>query len=584
MCVSALAAEEAARADERAKSIENLRQSCRSLGIASDKMLIGFASSMDKILPRDVPVKLRAAKSIDISAARNEKESFQIAVTPAGAADLKKVVVKATDLRSKDGNVLTKVNIKCDVVGYVQTKEAPPYPMTYISYIGWWPDPILNFLGPVDVKAGDVQSFWIRICVPRSQKPGVYSGKIVVSADGVAPVKLGLSVKVRAFAVPDCSPLPTAITFLVPEFKDHIINDICGKENWHKKLKFAWADFLADYYINFDSLYERAEPPDYEVLKHLHDQGRLVASNFGNFDSAGTKDNSGNDPGYAVRKYKPVYEKCRQMGILDHAYIYGFDERPKEEFQSLEDAAKALKQAFPEVLLMTTAYDNSYGMDSVVKSMDAWCPLTPSFDPKNATTARAGGRKVWWYICCGPHNPFANWFVEYHAIEARLLMGAMTAKYHPDGFLYYSLAYWNTNKPISTGPFTDWNPVSWGAYHGDGSILCCGPGGVPVPTIRLENYRDGLEDFAYAKILEEIIRKYDGKGDSQTSDERKWLADARKALVVPEALVKTMESYSRDPDVLYSWRERVADLIDSSGMTDTDPWGKNFGVRGFRNK
>ena len=71
-----------------------------------------------------------------------------------------------------------------------------------------------------------------------------------------------------------------------------------------------------------------------------------------------------------------------------------------------------------------------------------------------AAAARAQGKKVWWYICCGPHNPYANWFVEYAAIESRLLMGAMTAKYRPDGFLYYSLSIWNENKPIESGPFT----------------------------------------------------------------------------------------------------------------------------------
>ena len=43
---------------------------------------------------------------------------------------------------------------------------------------------------------------------------------------------------------------------------------------------------------------------------------------------------------------------------------------------------------------------------------------------------------------------------ELAAIEARLLMGAMTAKYRPDGFLYYSLSIWNQNRPIEKGPST----------------------------------------------------------------------------------------------------------------------------------
>ena len=136
---------------------------------------------------------------------------------------------------------------------------------------------------------------------------------------------------------------------------------------------------------------------------------------------------------------------------------------------------------------------------SVIKSMDAFCPLTPSFDPAKAAKARAAGKQVWWYICCGPHHPHANMFIEYPAIEGRLLMGAMTAKQRPDGFLYYQISIWNSRQPITSGPFTDWDPRSWTTYHGDGSWTCVGPDGTPLPTIRLENFRDGLEDYAYVR-------------------------------------------------------------------------------------
>ena len=173
-------------------------------------------------------------------------------------------------------------------------------------------------------------------------------------------------------------------------------------------------------------------------------------------------------------------------------------------------------------------------------------------------------------------------FVEYPAIEGRLLMGAMTARQRPDGFLNYSLTIWNDNKPIETGPFTSWNPVSWTTYHGDGSWFCSGPDGKPVPTIRLENFRDGLEDFAYATILEQIVRQYQMKGEAVTDRQKQWLAAARSALPVPESLVNTMTEYSRDPGMLYAWRNRMGDLIDQSGATEANPWGAHFDVRGFR--
>jgi hypothetical protein len=556
---------------DRVNQLVEMQRSCEKAGLSATCMLVGWASSTEKILPREMPFLVNVSKSVTVSAARNEKESFQIAVTPSGPDKLRSVSVTASDLRGKNGSILSGSNINCDVVGYVQTKVAPPYA---VPYIGWWPDPILNFLGPIDIASGDIQTFWIRVRVPKDQNPGVYKGSITISSAGSKPVKLGLSVRVRSFTMPDCTPLPTAITFLVPEYKSRIINEICGAENWNKKLKYDYADFLADYYIDFDSLYESA-PPDYEVLKYLHDKNKLVAFNYGYF---------GGDPQSNVERFRPIYEKCKEMGIIDHSYIYGFDERPESEFQALEDSVKAMKDAFPDVLTMTTAYDHTFGVGSVVKSMDAWCPLTPSFDPKQVSLARAQGKKVWWYICCGPQHPFANWFIEYPGIEARLLMGAMTAKYNPDGFLYYSMTFWNANEPITSGPFTKWNPVSWTTFDGDGSMICCGPGGSPVPSIRLENYRDGMEDFAYAKILESIVVKYQGKGDLLSKKETKWLAEAQAALTVPEKLVKDMATYSRDSGVLYTWRDRMADMIDSSGMSDIDPWGKNFGARGFENK
>ncbi len=555
---------------QRIYSIESLRKTEQKLGIPTDTMLVGFVPSTEKVLPRDMSSDLRASHSVSISAARNERESFQVAVTPSGSNALKGVKVAVSDLRSKSGETLSKSNINCDVVGYVQTKNMPPYA---VPYIGWWPDPILSFLGPVDIKLGDVQTFWVRVRVPKDQKAGVYNGKLAVYSGNGKPINFAFSVKVRSFKMPDCSPLPTAMTFLGRyDKKAENIIKMGGREYWDKQLKYTWADFLASYKMGFDDIYA-IDPPDYDVLKYLHDKGELVAFNLGQYYS-------GND----VARIKPIYDKCKDMGLIDHTYTYGFDEVPAEQFQSLEDAAGAMKKAFPDVLTMTTAIDLSYGQDTIVKSVDAWVPLTPNFDAEKAPTARAAGKKVWWYVCAGPYQPYANMLIEYDTIETRLLMGAMTAKYRPDGFLYYSTTIWNANKPIESGPFTNWNPVSFADFHGDGNLMYRGAKGMPVPSIRLENFRDGMEDFAYAKILEDIIGKYEAKGESLTASQRKWLTGARAALAVPEKLVKTMTDYSHDTRVLYAWRERVADYIDASGMVDADPWGKDFGVRGFVGK
>jgi len=182
---------------------------------------------------------------------------------------------------------------------------------------------------------------------------------------------------------------------------------------------------------------------------------------------------------------------------------------------------------------------------------------------------------VWWYICCGPPHPHANWFVEYPAIETRLLMGAMTAKYRPDGFLYYALTRWpNNTKPIEDGPFTAWNPASFKTFNGDGSILCPGPGGKPLATIRIENFRDGLEDYAYARILEATIEAKEQAIGAETPDstDRQWLKNARSLLNVPESLVEDLTKYTHDPEAVYAYRERLAKAIMAAGIAPGDPW------------
>jgi hypothetical protein len=566
---------------ERSASIARFQKACGDLGRPSTNLLVGWASSMEKILPRETPFNLTPAREIELSLARNEKESFQIVVV-AAASPLKRVSVSVNALKTAGGAVLPREQVHCEVVGYVETKARPPYGT---SHIGWWPDPILNFLGSVDVAAGDLQSFWIRVHAPQDQAPGLYRGTLNVSAEGVVPETFPLAVRVRSFALPKHSPLPVAITFSPQDYPANEKQPLTGEYrdsleypvNAWKKHKLAWAEMLADYYINYDSLY-RHGPPDFEVVRHLHERGQLVAFNLGNFDGL-SRDSSARTN--ALRDLRNAYDEAVKLGVVDHAYIYGFDECKPEMFPLLEETAQTLRHEFPNALLMTTSYDHSFGLDTVVKTIDAWCPLTASYKPDQAARAREAGRQVWWYICCGPHHPHANMFIEYPAIEGRLLMGAMTAKQRPDGFLYYQVSIWNSRKPITSGPFTDWDPRSWTTYYGDGSWTCVGPDGTPLPTIRLENFRDGLEDYAYAIILEEIIREREASAKALTPADKEWLTNAKAALSVPGTLVKSMTEYSTEPAQLYAWRNRIGDLIDSSGAADVNPWGLNFGARGL---
>lgn len=525
---------------------------------------IGFATSMEKILPRSLPLTAETKTAVELRLARNEKESFQVLVAPLGQ-NLRNVSVRVGDLHSVEGARLTSSAVAAVPVGYVETKAVPPYRS---PYVGWWPDPILDFLTTADIAAQDVQSFWVRVRAPRDQQPGRYQGKLEVLVDGKPAFAFPLTIRIDPFVLPDTSPLPLAITFSPhdhPEPETKAQQDAWRKSESYpirawKKHKLRWADFLADYYITYDSLYHH-ELPDAEVLTHLHKQGRLGQYNLGYYGYAGPGEQDWEKwKAQHLPRLRAAYTQARELGVLEHAYIYGCDEAPAELFPRVEQAAACLKIEFPDVPVMTTTYDHSFGQDSVITAMDSFCPLTPKFDAEKAAKARAAGKQVWWYICCGPHHPHANMFIEYPAIEGRILMGAMTAKYRPDGFLYYQISIWNSQKPITRGPFTDWDPRSWTTYHGDGSWTCVGPDGTPLATIRLENFRDGLEDFAYVRLLEQSIARVEAS-PALRQEKAAWLRQAKSLLTVPNEVVESKTTFTADPQAIYRYRTALADAI-----------------------
>ena len=107
-------------------------------------------------------------------------------------------------------------------------------------------------------------------------------------------------------------------------------------------------------------------------------------------------------------------------------------------------------------------------------------------------------------------------------------------------------------------------------YHGDGAWTCVGPDGIPVPTIRLENFRDGLEDYAYALILEQKLKEVES-GKCKVNGAAnggigavEWMNRARELLAGPLDVMDTMTNYTDNPAVLYRWRDAMADLIEAA--------------------
>lgn len=515
-----------------------------------------WATSMEKVLPRDVPLTMLRAQAVgELSVARNESEAVQVVVIPFDQR-LENARIEVGPLQAEDGDALPAGVVDVRVVGYVKTKR-PAYD---VEYVGWWPDPLLDFLSEVTIEPGDAQAFWVRVRPGKDARAGTYEAPLRVVASNAPPAELKLRVRVRDFEMPDASPLPIAT--MEPnwgEFKKY------DPEPW-TSFKLKLADFLADYYIDYDEIYRKG-PPDFEILRRLRDQGRLKAFNLATLDDRAfvpgmTDEQYESALEELVAQIQPGYDQAKAEGLLPYAYLYGMDEVPPEAFPILKRMTDDVKNRFPEVPIMTTAQDFTYGQASGADGVDAWIPIIHEYKPELAKEARQRGKKVWWYTCQSPAHPYPNVFIEYPAIDLRMLMGALTAKYRPDGFLYYctfrDLIYDDPPRvAVDHGPFTGWNPRAFvEPYNGEGYLFYPGPHGRPLASIRLENFRDGLEDYAYWRILNTMVQTASSDAD------RGWLADARKALEVPEALARSAHEYSKDPAELYKYREQIAELIE----------------------
>ena len=493
-------------------------------------------------------------KQAVLSAARGETESAQLIIRSVKA--LKNLSVRLVSPLKNGNFVIPAADCSLAPVGYVYCKEAP----YKVSRTGYWPDPLLTYADKLDLEAGKWQAWWLDVAVPLNQETGIYQGMLAVSADGMEEIRVPFRVKVRHFALPEGVPYPIAASLDLMMGAGMSRNSEEGKR-WYD----LCAELMFRHRINPDSIYHR-RPTSPAAAKKLIDRG--ARSFTVRHISVGEE--------VSEREFKELDEAVRQyreLGILENAVLYCYDECVSSLFPKMARELKKIKARYPDLKISTTSYDSSYGGAGSMLGpyVDIWIPITRGYerDLSRIPEARSRGCQVWWYICLAPLKPYANWLIEYPSLDGRLLMGAMFWKYQTDGILYYRVAgwreYWQDKQgkwyskprpePMKAAPLTNWTGASFHNYNGDGNLIYPGER-EPLPSIRLKNIRDGLEDYLYFRLLSEA-----GKDASFMSAQ--WRKAAEKELQVEPALVKSLTEFASDPAVLLKKRERIAALLDA---------------------
>lgn len=572
-----LESERPVQAERLRKFVADLRNGGRETG----RMVALQASSMQQIRPRGTDfTKLKPATGLSLRLARGEYEGAQLAVASDGDAPLEDVSI------SVSGDFAGRLAVTAETVGFVLA-DAPlrhkfavcePCATNVCGYLrtcretplGWYADPILPYLDKVTVERGDVQSFYVRVKALETCPPGTYSGQVRIRAKGVPDRTVPLTVRVNAFEVGKTSALPLLVSFTpyvqplslswTERQADAVRRDPNAPVNLWRRHRVEWSDFLGEYFILPSTIYPSRgdEIPDFDLIRRAFSRGRkgpfIVAPWSMCRKEADWRQSY-------LESLKKRYAAACAAGLGEYAMSYGCDEVTADCFEPVGRALDILKREAPEVPIITTAVDPDLGVDSPLAKVDEFCPLTTSWNPRKVAASRKAGHRVWWYVACGEVPPLANFFVESPLSEGRLLMGAQAFREKPDGFLYYAIAKWNTSRPLVGGPFTDWSPHgirhrNEKAVDGDGVMTYCGPDGVPLATLRLENFRDGVEDYNYAALLERLYKAHADKTDA-------WAHEARRMLDVPLSVMESLRNFTDDPAAVYAWRDRMADLIEA---------------------
>ncbi|MCK4463105.1 MAG: DUF4091 domain-containing protein, partial [Candidatus Omnitrophica bacterium] len=481
-----------------------------------------IASTLDKIFQDGKTlVKPLFSNVAAISMAKNEYEAFQIVVDN-GKDPLKSVQLEISDLvNEKTDARIRKDNITWRVVGYVETKK----PYYNVKFVGRWPDPLMP-AEPTDVKTGAVQPFWVTVYIPKGTAPGIYKGIVRVRAEDTILDSIPLFVRVFDFTLPLESSFKTAF-----DFYPHITKACYPqKPNESKAAYKSRIAELNEKYI-IDILKYRLnpvlniDPLSQSSLGRIDTYRRYGLNNFSIGKKGGTFGNNWPKTDEGIEKLLPLYrtygESLKINRMMDYHYIYTWDEG-KVGNPQVKKITSMIHRAHPELKNMVCYHgfwdpkeDPGWGED-----IDIWCFGIGDFDEKKMRQLQYRGMEMWMYASGPGSSGYPNLAIDFDSMDYRIIPW-LSWKYDIKGFLYWCVNWWPYVDPFESASNTKWN------QNGNGLLYYPGENG-PIASLRLEIFRDGMEDYEYLHLLNQKINSAKQEGLDVLNN--KILAQAEKLL------------------------------------------------------
>jgi hypothetical protein len=552
------------------------------------------------------PKKIEMAS---ISVARNEKEPLQLAVR--SSRSIKNIKIEVESPSNEQGNELKDISV--GIVSYVpipykschypkfvpihwyrSQQQFKTTPGASDGWAGLWPDPIVPY-DTFSLKSNKTQPIWITLDIPNDAAPGDYRGNMKLVKDDKTLKVVPFNVRVWDFTLPEEIHLKAIYDIryksecaidaprLGPEWR------IPGKSQ--EELLKHFTEFMAENRICPDRIYpeplidyeDRQVKTDYKSYnkagEYYFEKLKLPHSYFPNCFYLDTKcpprDRFGENPypgKYSYEsanpselrtEFKTAYQSClkeywhhlNKLGWNERMILYVYDEPRFNPF--VEEQIKAYCNMIHEVSDKILTYISMPGRIRTEWKgfIDVWGVhyggphYMDSLTLQRMSELRKTGDRIWFtidgQICidtpyCGVERLMPYFCLKYK-IETYEYWGINKLHYNPWKF------GWRGRLPNGTGYIA--YPGKYIGYSG------------PVSSIRLEQVREGIEDYEYMYLLDKIISKNE-LTDDERNQAKRILNKAKELVSIPNAGGRFSTKILPDPDIVFRIRENIAKMIE----------------------
>ncbi|MGB9877616.1 MAG: glycoside hydrolase domain-containing protein [bacterium] len=533
-------------------------------GISQGAISYWVVDPLVKVFKDTQPIVPR--KTIRIECAGNEYESAQIAIR--SDSPFKVIAVEFTDLL-KGKEKIDKANFRYNFLAYVPIKNnTPNTPKEELVRLAPCEVPdVLLTQRSLDVPANTTQPIWLTFFVPAGTKEGTYKGKVLLKTSQ-GDFSLDVSLEVFPFELPAKSHL-----WLTNWFNPWNIGKFHNVEMWSEdfwRILRNYARNMAEHRQNviitpvlsltrierrngrltFDfSLFDKWV----EIFKEEGVIGRIEGGHLGGREGGAWEARDFVLSGYTVwengeakwmpevkvsskeadeflSQFLPALQKhLEEKGWLKIYMQHLADEPIDINAESYKQFASYVRRYAPKLRIIEANQTTQ-----VVGYIDIWVPILHYFHHDLAFyQSRPKREEVWFYTCLAPTEKYPNRLLDYPLVKVRILHW-MNWLYKTQGFLHWGLNYW------SDKPFEDLEPG--GLPPGDCCIIYPGENG-PLNSVRWEILREGMEDYEYLWLLENL------SGSREKGEE------------ICKRFIRDINDYEKNPRGLERARREIAEEI-----------------------